>query len=38
MAPRFDAFKSAVSGEVGARGWFRSLGLVPLVGGMSCSR
>jgi uncharacterized membrane protein len=34
MAPRFDAFKSAVSGEVGARGWFRSLGLVPLVGGM----
>jgi len=34
MAPRFEAFKSTVSGEVGARGWFRSLGIVPLIGGM----
>ena len=34
MAPRFEAFKSTVSGEVGARGWFRSLGIVPLVAGI----
>jgi uncharacterized membrane protein len=34
MAPRFEAFKSTISGEVGARGWFRSLGIVPLVVGM----
>jgi uncharacterized membrane protein len=34
MAPRFDAFKGAVSNEIGGRRWFRSLGIVPLVGGM----
>ena len=31
MAPRFEAFKAAASGEVANLGWFRSIGLVPLV-------
>ncbi len=34
MAPRFEGFKAAASGEVANRGWFRSIGLVPLVVGM----
>ena len=34
MAPRFEGFKSAVGVEVGDRGWFRSIGVVPLVVGI----
>ena len=34
MAPRFEGFKEAVGGEVTNRGWFRSLGIVPLVLGI----
>ena len=31
MHPRFEAFKETVSQEASGRGWFRSLGAVPLV-------
>src|SRR5262249_37940729 len=31
MAPKFEAFKDAVAGEVGVRSWFRSAGAIPLV-------
>jgi len=34
MAPRFEGFKAAVSGEVTTRGWFRSVGIVPLIAGI----
>ena len=34
MAPRFESFKSAVAGTIESLGWFRSLGVVPLVGGI----
>ena len=34
MAPRFEGFKEAVGGEVTNRGWFRSLGIVPLLVGI----
>ena len=34
MAPRFEGFKAAVSGEVTNRSWFRSIGIVPLIAGI----
>ena len=34
MAPRFEGFKAAVETEVGNRGWFRSMGIVPLIAGI----
>ena len=34
MAPRFEGFKEAVGGEVTNLGWFRSIGVVPLVAGV----
>ena len=34
MAPRFEGFKAAVESEVANRGWFRSMGIVPLVAGI----